>query len=145
VLHRGTTDLQRHLTARLALLAGPEGERSREHLGGLSVAFGAAIAWADRGEPGVSDGDGPEESGPGELAPCQQTLADLLAWLRRVAGLSQKQPADRLGYARSTVAGAETGHRSPGKAFWTSCDDLLAPAGQLRAAYAQLADAEVRS
>jgi transcriptional regulator with XRE-family HTH domain len=81
----------------------------------------------------VSDQDGLDE-----FAPFQQTLADLLAALRREAGLTQQQLADRLGYARATVAGAETGQRSPGKAFWVSCDDLLAPAGQLRAAYAQL-------
>jgi transcriptional regulator with XRE-family HTH domain len=82
-----------------------------------------------------------DNDAPDDLAPFRQTLADLLATLRREAGLTQQQVADRLGYSRTTVAGAETAHRQPGEAFWTSCDDLLAPAGQLRSAYAQLAAA----
>jgi Helix-turn-helix domain len=76
-----------------------------------------------------------------DLAPFRQTLADLLATLRKEAGLTQQQVADRLGYSRATVAGAETGHRQPGEAFWIRCDDLLAPGRQLRSAYAQLATA----
>jgi hypothetical protein len=51
------------------------------------------------------------------------------------------QVADRIGYSRATVAGAETNRRRPGQAFWTRADDLLAPHGELRAAYAQLAAA----
>jgi transcriptional regulator with XRE-family HTH domain len=82
-----------------------------------------------------------DEDGPGELAPFRHTLADLLATLRREADLTQKQVADRLGYSRGTVAGAETGQRQPGKEFWTRADDLLARGGELRAAYAQLAAA----
>jgi transcriptional regulator with XRE-family HTH domain len=82
-----------------------------------------------------------DEDGPDELAPFRQTLADLLAALRREAGLTQQQVADRLGYSRATVAGAETGHRQPGEAFWARCDDLQASRGELRAAHAQLAGA----
>jgi len=78
---------------------------------------------------------------PDDLAAFRQTLADLLATLRKEAGLTQQQVADRLGYSRATVAGAETGHRQLGEAFWAGCDDLLAPGGQLRSAYAQLAAA----
>jgi len=78
---------------------------------------------------------------PDDLAPFRQTLADLLAALRKEADLTQQQVADRLGYSRATVAGAETGHRQPGEAFWAGCDDLLAPGAQLRSAYAQLAAA----
>jgi transcriptional regulator with XRE-family HTH domain len=48
-----------------------------------------------------------DQDEPDELAPFQQTLADLLAALRTEAHLTQQQVADRIGYSRATVAGAE--------------------------------------
>ena len=86
----------------------------------------------------MSDADEPE---PDEFAPLRQALADLLAVLRADAGLTQQQLAVRLGYARVTVAGAETGERVPGEAFWVAADNLLTPGGGLRAAYDRLAAA----
>jgi transcriptional regulator with XRE-family HTH domain len=76
-----------------------------------------------------------------DLSPLKQTLADLLAAFRKDAGLSQQQVADLVGYARVTVACAETGARMPGEGFWSRCDDLFAAAGRLRRAHAQLAQA----
>jgi hypothetical protein len=84
----------------------------------------------------VSDQDGLDE-----FAPFRQTLADLLATFRKEAGLTQEQLAVRLGWARSTVAGAEKGYRLPGKEFWAAANDFLTPGGDLRSAYAQLAAA----
>ncbi len=43
----------------------------------------------------------------------------------------------QIGYARVTVATAETTHRVPGEDFWTRCDDLFDARGALRRAYAQ--------
>jgi transcriptional regulator with XRE-family HTH domain len=73
-----------------------------------------------------------------DLAPLRQCLAELLAACRKSAGLTQQDVADRVGYARVTVACAETGHRVPAEAFWEKCDYLLGAAGQLNRAYAQL-------
>ena len=84
----------------------------------------------------MSDTDGPDE-----LAPFRQTLADLLTALRKEAGLTQEQLGLRLGWARATVAGAETGDRLPGEQFWAAANDFLTPRGDLRSAYAQLAAA----
>jgi tetratricopeptide (TPR) repeat protein len=83
----------------------------------------------------------PEHDESDQLAPFRQTLADLLAALRKDAGLSQEQVAKQIGYSRATVAGAETNHRQASAAFWARCDDLLATHGELRSAYAQLAAA----
>jgi transcriptional regulator with XRE-family HTH domain len=81
------------------------------------------------------------EDYPDDLALSRQTLADLLAALRKAAGLTQQQVADHIGFSRATVAGAETCHRQASAAFWARCDDLLATRSELRAAYAQLAAA----
>ena len=76
-----------------------------------------------------------------DLAPLRQTLVDLLATLRADAGLTQKQVGERVGYARVTVATAETGHRVPGEDFWSRCDVLFGAGGVLHGAYTQFADA----
>jgi hypothetical protein len=76
-----------------------------------------------------------------DLAPLEQTLADLLVSLRDEAGLTQQQVADHIGYARVTVATAETTHRMPGEDFWIRCDDLFGARGALRRGYAQFAAA----
>jgi Helix-turn-helix domain len=69
----------------------------------------------------------------------KSTLGDLLAANRAAAGLTQRQLAAAVGYARVTVATAESGHRQPAEAFWVRCDDRLGAGGELRRAYAQLA------
>jgi transcriptional regulator with XRE-family HTH domain len=76
-----------------------------------------------------------------DLGPARQLLADLLATLRRSAGLTQQQVAEQTGYRRATVASAESGHRVAAEEFWLRCDELLANHGELRRAYAQLAAA----
>lgn len=74
-----------------------------------------------------------------DLTPLKRTLGDLLAAHRAAAGLTQQQLADAVGYARVTVATAESGHRQPAEAFWVRCDDRLGAGGELRRVYVQLA------
>ncbi len=74
-----------------------------------------------------------------------RTLGDLLASLRRDAGLSQQQLGDKIGYSRATVAGAEAASRMPGESFWKLSDDTLTGNGVLHRAYRQLADAHRQS
>lgn len=74
-----------------------------------------------------------------DLTPLKRTLGDLLAAHRAAADLTQQELADAIGYARVTVATAESGHRQPAAAFWDRCDDQLGAEGELRRAYAELA------
>lgn len=77
-----------------------------------------------------------------DLAPLREALGDLLTARRNAAGLTQRQLAHRVNYARSTVGGAEGGHRVPAESFWKRCDQLLgAGGGELLRAYHQLAAA----
>jgi len=128
----GTASLQ-HRRLRSAL-----SDQRRNRLGAVACGF-SLIFVSQQHQDGVGGEMATDDAD--ELAPFRQTLADLLATLRKEASLTQQQVADRLGYSRTTVAGAETGHRLPGKAFWAAADDVLAPGGELRSAYAQLAAA----
>nr|WP_179809862.1 helix-turn-helix transcriptional regulator [Nocardiopsis sinuspersici] len=57
-----------------------------------------------------------------------------LSHLRKMAGLSQQELADRCGIARSTLGGHETGHRKPRRSDVESLDrELGAHGGVLRA------------
>lgn len=76
-----------------------------------------------------------------DLASLSRTLSDLLVAFRRGSTLSQQELSRRLGYSRSTIATAETGHRIPASDFWARCDDVLGAGGQLRRAYSQLVNA----
>jgi transcriptional regulator with XRE-family HTH domain len=76
-----------------------------------------------------------------DLAPLRQVLADLLATLRKEAGLTQRQLGRQVVYSRETVANAETGYRQPAAEFWNNCDAVLDAGGRLRRAYAQFAAA----
>lgn len=79
-----------------------------------------------------------------DLAPLKRTLGDLLASYRDAAGLTQKELARRIGYARVTVGTAESGHRQPAAEFWTRCEDVLAAGGELTQAYQQLSAVRTR-
>lgn len=79
-----------------------------------------------------------------DLTPLRRTLGDLLAAHRAAAGLTQRQVGHAVGYARVTVATAESGHRQPAAEFWTRCDDVLNAGGELTRAYQQLSDAQAR-
>lgn len=74
-----------------------------------------------------------------DLGSLKRTLGDLLAGHRAAAGLTQRELARVVGYARASVAGAETGSRVPAQAFWHRCDGVLAAGGDLIRAYSQLA------
>lgn len=76
-----------------------------------------------------------------DLGPLKRTLGDLLAGHRGSAGLTQRELARAVGYARASVAGAETGARVPAQAFWHRCDRILGAGGDLIRAYGQLAAA----
>ena len=76
-----------------------------------------------------------------DLAPLREALGDLLTARRNAAGLTQRQLAHRTSYARSTIGGAEAGHRVPAESFWKHCDQLLGGGGELLRAYHQLATA----
>lgn len=78
---------------------------------------------------------------PDDLRPLKRTLGDLLAGHRAAAGLTQRELAHAVGYARVSVAGAETGSRVPSQAFWHRCDEILYAGGALVRAYGQLAAA----
>jgi tetratricopeptide (TPR) repeat protein len=79
------------------------------------------------------------EQADSDLGPLARTLGDLLAGHRAAAGLTQRELARVVGYARASVAGAETGSRVPAQAFWHRCDGILAAGGDLIRAYSQLA------
>lgn len=85
--------------------------------------------------------DEPTHEPTHDLGALAQALSDLLSAFRDGAGLTQRQLADRIGYARVTIATAEGGQRTPASAFWSRCDDALGAGGALRAAYDQLAAA----
>lgn len=75
------------------------------------------------------------------LGPLARALGDLLAARRGLAGLTQAKLARAVGYARTSIAGAETGARVPSEAFWSRCDGILTARGDLIRAYGQLAAA----
>jgi transcriptional regulator with XRE-family HTH domain len=69
----------------------------------------------------------------------RKTIGDLLASLRNSVGLSQHALARRIGYSRSAIASAETGHGLPAKVFWDKCDEILTADGALERAYHRIA------
>lgn len=79
-----------------------------------------------------------------DLRPLERALGDLLAAHRAAAGITQQELARRVGYARVTVATAESGHRQPAEEFWIRCEDALGTGHDLRRAYRQLAGARER-
>lgn len=70
-------------------------------------------------------------------------LGERLAEFRRAAGLSQPQLAPLIGYSRSTVASAETGHRPPARDFWRRCDVVLSTGGELTRQHSDLEQLKV--
>lgn len=79
-----------------------------------------------------------------DLAPLKRALSDLLAAHRATSGLTQRELADAIGYARTTVGTAEAGHRQPSRSFWVRCDDQLGAGGELLRAYEALVAGQQR-
>jgi Helix-turn-helix domain len=79
-----------------------------------------------------------------DVAPLRRALGDLLAAHRAISGLTQRELARAIGYARTTVGTAEAGHRQPARAFWVRCDDQLGAGGELLRAYEALAVGQQR-
>lgn len=73
-----------------------------------------------------------------DVAPLRRALSDLLAAHRASSGLTQRELANAIGYARTTVGTAEAGHRQPSRAFWARCDEQLGAGGELLRAYEAL-------
>ncbi|WP_412102733.1 helix-turn-helix domain-containing protein [Plantactinospora sp. KLBMP9567] len=68
----------------------------------------------------------------------RQALRDLggcLSKRRRAIDFKQVELADRVGYSRSTVAGAETGYGRAHRGFWEACDRELSAGGELLAEF----------
>lgn len=79
-----------------------------------------------------------------DLAPLREALADLLAAHRATSGLTQRELAHAINYARTTVGTAEAGHRRPSRLFWARCDERLGAGGELLRAYEALVAGQER-
>lgn len=79
-----------------------------------------------------------------DLAPLRCALSDLLTAHRATSGLTQRELARAIGYARTTVGTAEAGHRQPSRVFWDRCDQRLGAGGELLRAYEALVAGQVR-
>lgn len=79
-----------------------------------------------------------------DLAPLRRALSDLLAAHRATSGLTQRELARAIGYARTTVGTAEAGHRQPSRVFWARCDQRLGAGGELLRAYDALVAGQER-
>jgi tetratricopeptide (TPR) repeat protein len=123
------------LTAPLPAFDAPPEAGRRDDAPGRSQGASAALAAADRGEAE------PAAVGEDALAPLLGVLRDLLVSLRSQAGLTQEELADRIGYSRSAVGGAESLKRVPAESFWRRTDEVLDGRGALLRAYRQLAEA----
>lgn len=69
-----------------------------------------------------------------EVRVAREDLGSRLRELRRAAGLTQQELAERVGYSRARVAGAESGEGCAAL-FWTGCDKVLNGGGTLSAGY----------
>lgn len=67
----------------------------------------------------------------------RQTLGKELRSLREATGMTQQELADRLGYSRPRVAGAEKGDGCA-LLFWQGCDKILNAKGALVAGFRQI-------
>ena len=128
-------------------LLSPASQASEQGRGTALVAFGttpaALIAPGVNGTSGVADmvaGDWPgQDAALGEAVVAARKQAGReLARLRHVAGLNQQQLANRIGYSRGQVAGAEAGTNSTAVEFWRVCDEVLGTGGGLVAAREQV-------
>ncbi|HZD71225.1 MAG TPA: helix-turn-helix transcriptional regulator [Actinomycetes bacterium] len=117
----------------------PEAERTQQH--------GPMTSPSDPAPEPVGEGDGTSEAEQGLLP--DSVLAEAvvearrrggreLSRLRGRAGLSQQDLANRVGYTRGQVAGAEVGSQSTAPEFWQACDRVLAAGGALVAARAEV-------
>jgi DNA-binding XRE family transcriptional regulator len=74
------------------------------------------------------------------IAEARRHLGTRLAAHRRAQGYKQQEFAPLVHYSRSTLANVETGRQSGTRSFWLRCDELLAAAGALTAAYDEIQD-----
>lgn len=79
-------------------------------------------------------------SEPDPARALRHQLGHQLASLRETAGYSQQRFAGLAGYARSTVAGAETGQPGMAREFWEKCDQILGAGTTLTDGFDWIAD-----
>jgi len=75
---------------------------------------------------------------PRHIAAARRELGALLAQCREAAGLRQEDLARRTHYARSTIAGVETGRQATPRAFWERADAAVGAGGVLVKAFNQI-------
>jgi DNA-binding XRE family transcriptional regulator len=93
----------------------------------------AARAGPERGQMRASNDpepDGARSCGtgicdPGSILALQRALGRQLAIARKDRGFAQRELAQRISYARSTVSTVESGVQRAGRAFWEACDLAL--------------------
>jgi len=61
----------------------------------------------------------------------RRELGRQLATARAQAGYTQRDFAQRISYARSTISTVESGVQRAGKSFWDACDRALKTGGTL--------------
>lgn len=71
----------------------------------------------------------------------RRELGQHLAAARKAAGLSQRELARRIGYARSTLSTVESGAQRAGRPFWEACDRVLRTQGTFADGYELLRSA----
>lgn len=89
---------------------------------------------AERAEEGLVEDAALAEA----VAAARRQAGRELARLRSEAGLSQQDLANRIGYTRGQVGGAEAGSQATAPEFWQACDRVLAAGGALVVARARI-------
>jgi transcriptional regulator with XRE-family HTH domain len=77
-----------------------------------------------------------------QVAALRARLGRRFARHRARAGLSQRELAERLYYARTSISKIETGQQSAPRTFWREADRILRAGGELVAAFDALAAAK---
>ncbi len=73
-----------------------------------------------------------------EVAALRRELGRRLAAARKDAGYAQREFAQRISYARSTLSTVESGAQRAGRTFWQASDQVLATGGQFEQGYDQI-------
>jgi DNA-binding XRE family transcriptional regulator len=79
-----------------------------------------------------------------ELRERRKELGRSLKAARQTSGLLQRELAHRIGYSRSAVANAETGHCGYAHRFWELCDEVLGTGGTLSRSYNEVRRRRIR-
>jgi Helix-turn-helix domain len=72
----------------------------------------------------------------------RRELGRQLAAARKDAGYAQREFAQRIHYARSTLSTVESGVQRAGRAFWDACDSVLGTGGQFARGFDQIRETQ---